>query len=140
MVKNIVERVLNIGIGSFKEYLKEGRSGKGSFTINDSEVEFILNARERILYIGNCEIDILTTSCHYGGFRYWFECPSCGKRAGRLYFTNHGIQCRTCSNLNYRSQQNTKTDCWSYYNMAQKVARQIDKDYKFDSVYPVFPV
>jgi hypothetical protein len=49
------------------------------------------------------------------GWRPWFECPGCKKRAGRLYAveTRHEANtdrarwlCRTCAGLDYRSQRN----------------------------------
>lgn len=48
------------------------------------------------------------TSCHLGGSRPWFTCPSCARRCGKLYMTGIFV-CRLCANLNYPSQQ--ETDC-----------------------------
>src|SRR5215216_7401029 len=30
-------------------------------------------------------VRLSTTPCTYGGVRYWFHCPLCGARAGKLY-------------------------------------------------------
>lgn len=48
------------------------------------------------------------TPCNFGGHRYWFICPDCGKRVGVL----HGIRflCRHCHNLAYASQNETASD------------------------------
>lgn len=56
-------------------------------------------------------IPITTTSCNYGGVRYWFKCPLtvngkyCGKRVGKIYLPPLGkyFGCRICHNLTYRS-------------------------------------
>lgn len=55
---------------------------------------------------------ILTTSCNYGGVRYWFECSVyhqgvyCGQKVAKLYLGagSHYFACRHCYNLAYQSQ------------------------------------
>ncbi len=39
--------------------------------------------------------------------RYWFSCPTCGRRVAHLYKPGHHTYflCRHCHNLTYRSQQ-----------------------------------
>jgi len=51
------------------------------------------------------KVFLMKTSPNFGGFRYWFSCPSCGKRARKLYAPpNLGyFFCRTCQNLTYTS-------------------------------------
>jgi len=60
-----------------------------------------------------------TTDCHFGGFRYWFGCPSCGNRVATLFHhtkeyyeynsdkleKSPWLSCRDCLNLAYESQQ-----------------------------------
>lgn len=56
-------------------------------------------------------IQIATTPCHYGGYRYWWQCPNCNKRVGVLYRAGLYI-CRHCMGFNYKSQHqrpNNKT-------------------------------
>ena len=50
-------------------------------------------------------IGLTTTSPFYGGMSYWFVCPSCHNRAGKLYIPPGGIyfRCRKCYNLTYQS-------------------------------------
>jgi len=50
------------------------------------------------------------TSCHYGGGRFWFRCPSCNKRRTKLYYRNTWMQCRECHRLPYRCQQLSQFD------------------------------
>ena len=50
---------------------------------------------------------VFLTSTHpnYGGFRYWFLCPSCRRRVRKLYLTlcSKYFLCRHCQNLTYTS-------------------------------------
>ena len=57
----------------------------------------------------NYIIQLSKTACHYGGYRYWFNCPSCSKRTSVLYCAGTYV-CRHCIGANYSSQLQTKTD------------------------------
>lgn len=54
-----------------------------------------------------------STSCHYGGKRFWFTCPllvnskPCERRVGKLYLLPGGkyFGCRHCWNLTYKCQK-----------------------------------
>jgi len=52
------------------------------------------------------EVNLVTTRCNFGGVRYWFECPSCGRRVGVLYLApgDTYFRCRHCNNLSYHSR------------------------------------
>jgi hypothetical protein len=56
-------------------------------------------------------IELTTTSCHYGGRRYWFICPLtkngkyCGRRVGVIFGIGKWFGCRHCGNITYRSQK-----------------------------------
>lgn len=52
-------------------------------------------------------IKIVTSKIHFGGFRYWFECPKCRHKARYLYITkpNDTFACRECKQLTYLSVQ-----------------------------------
>jgi len=52
-------------------------------------------------------IDLEATDCYFGGKRWWFRCPSCGRRCRILYLPpfENKFACRLCHNLTYRSQQ-----------------------------------
>jgi hypothetical protein len=54
-------------------------------------------------------VALTETSCHYGGSRKWFFCPSCRRRCGVLY-VGHRIACRTCHDLTYASQYEAPRD------------------------------
>ena len=57
-------------------------------------------------------VGLQTTSCHYGGLRYWFTCPAvgCGKRVAKLYLGDKYFACRHCYQLTYKSQRETTDD------------------------------
>jgi len=52
-------------------------------------------------------LPVTTTIPRFGGLRYWFLCPRCGRRAGKLYDVSgpsSGWGCRRCHRLTYQSQ------------------------------------
>lgn len=61
----------------------------------------------------SCTVQLTSTSCYFGGFRYWFLCPMhkngqvCGKRVKKLYKPHDKAYfgCRHCHNLTYRCQK-----------------------------------
>ncbi len=50
------------------------------------------------------------TVCHFGGYRYWLNCPDCGRRVAVLYGAGIHFLCRHCYNLAYTSQNETRHD------------------------------
>lgn len=66
---------------------------------------------------------LTTTPLPWGGFRYWYICPSihCGRRVSVLYLAPGGTYfvCRHCNHLSYRSRQEGYQDRALYGNLAQ---------------------
>ena len=56
------------------------------------------------------QIRLDQTPCNFGGYRYWFICPDCGRRVGVLYGAGIRFLCRHCYNLAYASQNETPSD------------------------------
>jgi len=57
----------------------------------------------------NQGIYLLATEPNYGGIRWWFECPDCGKKAIKLYLAKEpSFKCRTCCDLTYNSCQSSR--------------------------------
>lgn len=54
-------------------------------------------------------IQLTTTAPHFGGSRYWFNCPSCSKRVAVLFCAGLYV-CRHCIGASYRSQMQTDID------------------------------
>jgi hypothetical protein len=50
-------------------------------------------------------IHLTITYPFFGGKRYWFLCPHCGRQVGKLYSPPNSsyFLCRTCQNLTYAS-------------------------------------
>lgn len=78
--------------------------------INDLVKQFYLQAKESFIKsqinVEGLEVKLTTSKTRYG-LRFWFTCPSCNKRIGKLY--KHPltgvVACRTCNNLVYKSQK-----------------------------------
>jgi hypothetical protein len=70
------------------------------------------------------EVSLVTTPCNLGGVRYWFGCPSCGRRVGILYLAPGDVyfRCRNCNNLSYHSRNES-----SPYGILGVTERKIDK-------------
>ena len=52
-------------------------------------------------------VALTTTPLPWGGVRWWFLCPICGRRCGKLHLGSEGVEfaCRICGRLTYRSCQ-----------------------------------
>lgn len=69
-------------------------------------------------------IPVEKQSCHYGGYRYYFNCVLCKCRMRMLYHTGKSIfLCRQCLNLSYESQLLRPTR--RYDHMHKKVTNVI---------------
>ena len=84
------------------------------------------------------KVQLTTTSCNFGGVRYWFICPLsingiyCGRRIGKLYCapgTNY-YGCRHCYNLSYESRNESRFGRIAQLGYVLKVERQYEKLYK----------
>ena len=49
------------------------------------------------------DINLTTTTPNYGGKRYWWECPKCGRRVAVLYCAGYYV-CRHCLGAKYQTQ------------------------------------
>ena len=60
------------------------------------------------------EVSLCHSRTHFRGWRIWFTCPKCHRRARDLYVTKdfHSWRCRYCHNLTYSSQRRHKN--WIY--------------------------
>ena len=62
------------------------------------------------------DISLVTTQLWSGGKRYWFSCPNCRRRVGRLHLP-HGKSyffCRRCYDLTYMSCQESHKFDWFF--------------------------
>lgn len=96
-------------------------TGNISFRIDTSENAYVqLNYRiknnwETEWREKNYKVWLIKTPCFFGGFRRWFQCINCGKRAGILYSTDDDFVCRYCANLSYEScNEGKRFKGWPY--------------------------
>lgn len=54
-----------------------------------------------------CQIQLSSSELAHGGIRYWFSCPICKRRSGKLYKhpISQLIACRRCNRIDYRSRR-----------------------------------
>lgn len=52
----------------------------------------------------------------YGGNQAFFLCPACWRRVRYLYQAGATFLCRKCARVNYKSQQETRSDSMYYYD------------------------
>ena len=69
-------------------------------------------------------IGLVKTPCHLGGVRYWFLCPQCGRRVGKLYRKPLGEMyfCRICNDLTYQSRN---ACCMTALGVAERQAKKL---------------
>ena len=140
MSKHAVEEIYHLNIGKYKEYFEAGTGVRGQISFGECTYSIkIVPALMRII-INGVQLNVSETPCNYGGVRYWFDCPNCHNRISKLYIYNKRFQCRKCADLNYYSQQRTKTDCGYFLYLAEKLAKKVQSDFKVDPVYAHFPM
>lgn len=93
----------------FRVYFETGAINDSS-PYNPFNQHLLRNDYLRLVYrlpdgVHDYSISITTMYCNYGGFRYWFSCPGCGRRVGVLYLRSGLFTCRHCSNIVYESQR-----------------------------------
>lgn len=57
---------------------------------------------------GYYKINLMYTSCNFGGSRVWLVCPICDERRGVIYKINNALGCRKCFDLTYHSRNFSK--------------------------------
>ncbi len=59
---------------------------------------------------GRTRVDLVYTDQQLGGRRRWFVCPDCGRRCLLLYQRVERLACRTCHDLAYASECESRED------------------------------
>lgn len=98
-----------------------GSESMGSVSLqsnpSDDCISFIYTSKDNITGLTShldYKVKLLSSYCHLGGKRYWFECLKCFKRVGVLYFAQKYASCRSCSGLYYRSQYRSISKRYSF--------------------------
>lgn len=80
-----------------------------SVNINDLvrslRLQFEQSLHNEPVYIGDLAVRLGKTSTGQGGYRYWFICPNCGTRVGKLHVTTQTAACRHCMSVKYPSSR-----------------------------------
>ena len=84
------------------------------------------------------KVQLTTTSCNFGGVRYWFICPLsvngvyCGRRVAKLYKApgSELFGCRHCYNLSYESRNECRLGRFGQLGYILKAERQYEELYK----------
>lgn len=80
-------------------------------------------------------INLTTTVPHYGGVRWWFQCPNrdrsgrvCGRRVGKLYLPpgEAYFGCRECHALTYQSRQEHRTGLAGLRPLAEITGQRVE--------------
>lgn len=88
-----------------------------SFEPDGEIVEVWLGGRSTIL-------DLSRKENGFGGSQAFFLCPACGGRVRYLYQVGAAFLCRKCAQLNYRSQQETRSDSMHFYRKGMGFAEK----------------
>lgn len=75
------------------------------------------------------EINLASIPGTYGGLRYFFLCPICGRRCRKLFKNSLIFACGTCQDRHRATLNRSKTDCQYYFELAFKEARKIAPSY-----------
>ena len=112
--KTTVEECLTLAVNKLvKGHLWGESYGEVVWRRGEKEIRSIaytLKARESLLVLHaplDQDIRLVTTQLHGGGRRWWFLCPSCHRRVGRLHLPRgrNWFLCRHCYDLTYESCQ-----------------------------------
>ena len=111
--------------------------GKDTFTMGSVSISIA----DLLFIIDHQPISLIEQQCHYGGVRYYFECPACQRKCYkllRLYKVSNVLgqsvnydaayACTKCYKFNRFTLNRTKSDPNYYYHQAFKEARKIDPD------------
>lgn len=89
--RSCLNNYLRLPIAKYQKQLKQGNAAniKVDYAYKDKFYSY--------------RIKLSKTPCNYGGYRYWWLCPSCSKRVTVLFCAGVYV-CRHCLNAPYGSQ------------------------------------
>lgn len=88
------------------------RTASINFRVKDNQIKLSFAYRENGGEWAPVEQTVFFdwTPCNFGGYRYWFLCPGCGRRVAILYAAGKYFLCRHCYRLTYASSQESGLD------------------------------
>jgi hypothetical protein len=119
-------------------FLKAGASGSFKWKVNGEQIGAISFHTSQTSIVLSYLIDqsesvkqairLDETACNLGGYRKWFCCQKCSRRCEVLYYRYSRFHCRTCQNLTYETQSQSKLD-----RMIRRYHKLQDKMFDEDS-------
>lgn len=119
--------MIELTIESIVKPLKEKGVSKGCGEFRGQTITIDLNSLT-VTY-GFQQLDLASISGTFGGVRYFFLCPDCGRQCRKLFKQYFYFSCGTCQKVHKNTLNRSKTDCQYYFNLAFKEARKIDPSY-----------
>ena len=94
---------------------------------DEKQVQIVYQSknREGTLIDEHHVIEVEATPCRFGGVRYWFICPFCGRKVVRVYLSGHW-QCRKCAGLAYPAENESVRE--RKYRKVDKLRSKLGKD------------
>lgn len=144
--KATVEDSLTITADTFKEALDRGPGSSGLLTWAGGSVSFRVvengggpalrvttRGKDEEVRTGDYLVQVVKTSPHYGGTRWYFLCPlvvngrPCLRRVSKLYLPPGGLYfgCRECYGLTYTSAQESHKFDRLFKELAAAVGRDM---------------
>jgi len=109
MNKVVVEHFESLSVFWLRKHgYFDGLEGQDSYTRNTGEQS----------------ISLTSTPCNFGGYRFWFLCPACGKRVAILY-KDGDYRCRDCHNLTYLTRQFHRYRLEGAYSFAKALRKTL---------------
>jgi hypothetical protein len=91
--------------------------------VNTSQPHVLISLERNGRFTPIQTINLNSTPCNFGGYRYWFRCL-CGERVAILYKMDLYFLCRHCGDLAYPLQQVTHSGRWrSFYRSLQGLSK-----------------
>jgi hypothetical protein len=91
----------------------------------DSELRVLFHESSSVQYI-----PLSNTRPNYGGIRWWFLCPKCGRRVTQLHKPSKvpHFFCRFCHDLTYESAQASGTKRWKIFQTVGRKTQNTTRD------------
>lgn len=126
-----INKLVKIGLlhrsfGELQWYRGQEETASLNYTVRDigfkeGRSAYVLTIHSPIIRRGqrtpvSQDIPLVTTQLYSGGKRYWFSCPYCKRRVGRLHlpYEKSYFFCRRCYDLTYMSCQESHKFDWFF--------------------------
>ncbi|MGU8063936.1 hypothetical protein ACS6Y8_06150 [Streptococcus suis] len=115
--------MIELTIESITKPLKQKRLSRVSGKLKGLDITVDLNSLT--VNYDSQEINLASIPGTYGGVRYFFLCPDCGRRCRNLYKRYLYFSCGNCQQIHKQTLNRSKTDCQYYWERALREARKV---------------